>query len=123
MRAKTHEADSVAMRVKPYKKEVSFNVAFHMTCVVTGKWMRTVLFRNRLFLTKQFQNIEEFFELARIVTKSLVILLILGCGFEILHSPIDFSIASIDDMSSGASLSSTPLSASFIAAKVTALGS
>lgn len=81
-----------------------------------------MLFRYGFFLPKQFKNLKKFFELGGIITKSLVVLLVLGSGLEDFHNPIDFSIASMEDMSRGGSLSRMPLSASFMAAKVTSFG-
>ncbi len=78
MRSKADKSNLIAVRVKPYQKKISFNMAFHVTRIVAGEWMRSILFRDRALVFKQFQNIEQFFYLLGISPEPFIILFILG---------------------------------------------
>lgn len=54
MGAETNKIDLVCFGVKPYQKKISFDMTFEMTGIVSGKPVRTVLIRNRLFVFQFF---------------------------------------------------------------------
>lgn len=98
-------------------------MTLHMTGIITGQRMRSVFFWNLLFFCKHFKYPKELLYLLRIIAISFVVFFILRRSFEFLHNPIDFSIDSIELISSSGAFRRLPLSASFIAAIVVALGS
>lgn len=97
-------------------------MAFHVSGVGACEFMRIVFFGNRLLVLQQFKNMEQLFQFLGIVAKPLVILLKPGGWFEFFHKPMDFSIVSIEVISSSGTFLKAPLSASFMAASVTAFG-
>lgn len=53
MRTEAYETDNISVRIKPYQQEITFDMTFHVTRIISSQWMRTVLFRDLFFLTKQ----------------------------------------------------------------------
>ena len=77
MGTETYQTDNITVRIKPYQKEITLDMAFHVSYIVAGPRVRTVLFRNRFLLTQQFKNIKQLLQFFRIVAESLVVFLIL----------------------------------------------
>ena len=108
---------------KPYQQKIAFNMAFHISCIVPGKHVRIIFRWNLSFRLKHIENCHQFFQFIGIVTEPLVILFVLCSGVQLLHNPMERSIASTEDKSRGVELRNAPLWASFIAARVVSLGS
>lgn len=58
MGTKANQIYLVGIRVEPYEQEISVDVTFHVTGVVTCEWVGTVFFRNRLFISQQLKDFE-----------------------------------------------------------------
>ncbi len=58
MGTKADKVYFIRFRVKPYQKEITFDMALHVAGVVACKQMRTVFFWNRLLISQQFKNVE-----------------------------------------------------------------
>ena len=123
MRAETDKVYLVGVRVKPYQQKISLDVAFHITCIIPSKHVR-IIFRWDFFLRlKHIENGHKLLQLIWIIPESIVILFVLGGGVQLLHNPMERSIASTEDRSRGVELRNAPLWASFMAASVVSLGS
>lgn len=123
MRAETDKVYLVGVRVKPYQQKVAFNMAFHISCIVPGKHVWIIFRRNLSFGLKHIEDSHKLSQLIGIVTEALVVLFVLGGGVELLHNPMERSIASTEDRSRGVEFRKAPLWASFMAASVVSLGS
>lgn len=53
MRTESYETDKIRVWIIPYQQEITLDMTFHVTCILSSQWVRTILFRDRLFLTKQ----------------------------------------------------------------------
>lgn len=50
MGAETHKIDLICVRVKPYQKEITFDMALHVAGIIPRQRVRTVFFRYRLLI-------------------------------------------------------------------------
>lgn len=80
MRPETDKVYLVGVRVKPYQQKVTFNMAFHISGIVSGKHMRIIFRWNLSFRLKHIEDSHKLFQLIGIVTESLVILFVLRRG-------------------------------------------
>lgn len=77
MRTESDKTDFVRIRIKPYKKEVIFNMTLHVTRVISSQLMRFILRRYGQFILKQSKDLYKFCDLLWLITKPLIVLLIL----------------------------------------------
>ncbi len=77
MRSKTHKVYLVSIRVKPNKQEVTFNMAFHISLVITCQHVRIMLLRDLLFVGELFEDLVKRLDFLGIISESLVVFLIL----------------------------------------------
>lgn len=78
MRSETYEIYLFCIGVKPYKKEITFNVTFHIALIIPAKSMGIMFLRNWFFIGELLENFIYSSDFHRVITKSLIILLILG---------------------------------------------
>lgn len=123
MRTETDKVYLVGVRVKPYQQKIAFNMALHISGIITGKHVRIIFRWNLSFRLEHVEDSYKLFQLIGIVAEAFVILFVLGGRVQLLHNPMERSIASTEDKSRGVVFRRAPLCASFIAASVTSLGS
>lgn len=61
MSAQTDKFYDIIHFVKPYQQEITLDVAFHATLVLTFKHMWLIVDRNGLFVLKQIKNFLQSF--------------------------------------------------------------
>lgn len=98
-------------------------MALHISGIIANEHVRIEFLRDFKFCLKQFEYCHQLLQFLGIVTETLVIIFILCRGMQFLHNPMERSIASIEERSSGCESRREPLCASFIAARVISLGS
>lgn len=62
MGTKPNQIYLIAIRIKPYQEKISFNMAFHVACIISCQRMRPVLFRYRQLFLKKVQYLIEFID-------------------------------------------------------------
>lgn len=56
VRAETYEFYNAGLPIPPYQQCIAFNVAFHITDIITREPVRSVIFRHRFPLPKNIQD-------------------------------------------------------------------
>ncbi len=121
MRTKTNELYNVFLLVIPNQKTIIIYMAFHIVFPFSFQWVRTEFFGYGFSILEFVNYPLQRFNLFHIFAKTLEVFLKLRSFSDFFH---DYSIEAmkLSKLSVETTPASFPLSASFIAAKVTALG-